>query len=157
MAANPILVDQDKVVVETEISAPAERIFQALTDPQQVRLWSNSPEYELLIWKMAPQVGGEWRSLSRPRTGKEHHTKKFDHQGKILEINPPHLLVYTWTANWHENPAHESIVRWELTPTAKGTKVKVTHSGLRDEPEALLGYSQGWPGLVQQVKKFVEL
>ena len=119
-------------------------------------MWSDSPEYELVIWKMDPQVGGEWRSLSRPRTGKEHHTKKFDHSGKILEIKPPYLLVYTWTANWHENPSHESIVRWELTPTATGTKVKVTHSGLKDEPEALHGYSQGWPGLVQQIKTYLE-
>jgi uncharacterized protein YndB with AHSA1/START domain len=153
MAANPVFVDQDKVVVESEISAPAEKVFQAIIDPAQVQIWSKSPDYELMVWEMDAKAGGAWRSVSR---AKAEPTKVFDHSGKVLEIKPPHLLVYTWTANWHENPAHESIVRWELTPIADGTKVKVTHSGLKDEPKALQGYSQGWPGLVQQIKKHVE-
>lgn len=153
MAANPILVDQDKIVVETEIFAPVEKVFQAITDAVQVRGWSNKPEYELVIWEMDPQVGGAWRSFSRKRS---NPTEQFDHGGKVVEIKPPHLLVYTWTANWHENPAHESMVRWELTPTPKGTKVKVIHSGLKDEPKALQGYGQGWPGLVLEIKKYVE-
>jgi len=47
-------------------------------------------------------------------------------------------------------------VRWELTPTEGGTRVKVTHSGLAQESAARKDYSGGWPGVVQQLKKFVE-
>ena len=42
MATNPILVDQDKIVAEMEIFAPRDRVFQAITDPAQVRLWSDT-------------------------------------------------------------------------------------------------------------------
>ena len=156
MESNPVFGDQDKIVVEMEIFAPVERVFQAIVDPAQVRLWSDGPDYELIVCEIDPRVGGSWRSASRARAGKGDPAQVFDHRGKVLEIKPPNLFVYTWTANWHENPAHESVVRWELTPTAAGTKVKVTHSGLKDEQKALEGYSQGWPGLVQQIKTFLE-
>src|SRR5690349_11299922 len=133
MATNPILVDQDKIVVEMEIFAPIERVFQAIADSAQVRLWSDQLEYELIECEIDPRVGGAWCSVSRSRAGKGDPTQVVDHRGKIVEIQPPNLFVYTWTANWHENPAHQSLVRWELTPTAKGTMVKVTHSSLKDE------------------------
>jgi uncharacterized protein YndB with AHSA1/START domain len=47
-------------------------------------------------------------------------------------------------------------VRWELTPTTKGTLVRVTHSGLAQLPAARTGYSQGWPGLLDALRKFLE-
>jgi uncharacterized protein YndB with AHSA1/START domain len=47
-------------------------------------------------------------------------------------------------------------VRWELTPTGSGTRVKVTHSGLAQLPIARKDYSGGWPGVVEMLKKYVE-
>jgi uncharacterized protein YndB with AHSA1/START domain len=47
-------------------------------------------------------------------------------------------------------------VRWELFPASTGTRVKVTHSGLSEENIARKDYSGGWPGVVEQLKKFVE-
>lgn len=98
MATNPILVDQDKIVVEMEIFAPIERVFQAITDPAQVRLWSDGPDYELTQCEIDPRVGGVWCSVSRPRPGKGDPTQVFDHRGKIVEIKPPNLFAYTWTS-----------------------------------------------------------
>jgi hypothetical protein len=34
--------------------------------------------------------------------------------------------------------------------------VKIIHSGLLQMPSARAGYSQGWPGLVAALKRFVE-
>jgi len=34
--------------------------------------------------------------------------------------------------------------------------VKVTHSGLAQEPVARQDYSGGWPGVVEYLKNFVE-
>ena len=47
-------------------------------------------------------------------------------------------------------------MRWELTPKASGTRVRVTHSGLSNLPVAHTDYTGGWPGVVEQLKKFVE-
>ena len=101
------------------------------------------------------RVGGRWRMevrMPKPHRG----VSLVKHEGEILEIDPPGLLVYTWFGNFHNDLKHRSIVRWELTPTKTGTHVKVTHSGLISEPEAFRDYAGGWPGVLQEVKTFAE-
>ena len=73
-----------------------------------------------------------------------------------MEFDPPRVLAYTWFGNWHDDPTSRTLVRWELTPKQGGTHVKVTHSGLALLPIARKDYSGGWPGVVEQLKKFLE-
>jgi uncharacterized protein YndB with AHSA1/START domain len=82
---------------------------------------------------------------------------RFHCEGEVLEYDPPRLLAYTWIANWHDDAACRTAVRWELTPKAGGTRLKVTHSGLATLPVARKDYSGGWPGVVEQLKQFVEI
>jgi uncharacterized protein YndB with AHSA1/START domain len=81
---------------------------------------------------------------------------KFHCEGEVTEYDPPRALAYTWFANWHDDKQHRTVVRWELSPAGNGTKVKVTHSGLTQENNARRDYSGGWPGVVEQLKKFME-
>jgi uncharacterized protein YndB with AHSA1/START domain len=156
MSTVAVTPDQDAVVAEVEIAAPPERVFQALVDPVQVRRWSENEYCDLTVWEMDVQVGGFWQSVSIPRAGKGDSHARYEHRGRILELKPPFLLAYTWLANFHEPPRRETIVRWELTPTAAGTRVKLTHSGLALESKAREGYSGGWPGVLEVVKKYLE-
>ncbi|HXP16526.1 MAG TPA: SRPBCC domain-containing protein [Terriglobales bacterium] len=150
-----ITPDPDAVIAEVQIAAPPERVFQALTSRAQALQWGASDLFEMTVWEMDPRPGGKWQFISRELTGK-NAGKEYEHHGEILEIDPPRLLVYTWFADWHEPPSHRTVVRWELTPAAHGTKVKLTHSGLRQLPAACQSYSQGWPGLMQALKNFLE-
>ncbi|MGA7907127.1 MAG: SRPBCC domain-containing protein [Candidatus Sulfotelmatobacter sp.] len=153
MATVNITPDRDAVISEIEIAAQPERVFQALIDREQALQWGKGDAFEITQWEMDARPGGKWRFVSRERKAAAQF---FDHHGEILEIDPPRLLAYTWFANWHENPAHRTVVRWELSPTKTGTRVKLTHSGLARLPGGCEGYSQGWPGLLQQIKKFAE-
>jgi uncharacterized protein YndB with AHSA1/START domain len=157
MAIATVTPDQDAIVTEIEILASPQRVFQALIDPKQMREWGSNTNFEVTLWEIDARVGGLWRFVSHEKSGKhETGVSDFDHHGKILELDPPKLLVQTWFANWHESPTRETVVRWELTPTAKGTKLKVTHSGLAQMPSARKGYSGGWSGLLEAIKKYVE-
>jgi|SRR5215469_18686637 len=147
-----ITPDRDAVVSEIEIAAPPDRVFEALVNRDQAFQWSKSDAYQLENWELDARVGGSWRSTSREKAT----SKVFDHHGEVVEVDRPRVLAYSWYANWHSDPAHRTLVRWELTPTRAGTLVKVTHSGLLALPDACTGYSQGWPGLLEQVKNFVE-
>jgi uncharacterized protein YndB with AHSA1/START domain len=157
MTTAHITPDNDAVVTEIEIAAPPDRVFQALTQRDQAMQWGTSKDFEIIEWEMDPRPGGKWTSISKDLTGK-HQTgvSQFEHHGEFLEYDPPRLLVQTWYANWHPDPSHATVVRWELTPTKTGTRLKVTHSGLAALSGAAQGYAQGWPGLVEQVKNFVE-
>ncbi|MGA8273749.1 MAG: SRPBCC domain-containing protein [Candidatus Sulfotelmatobacter sp.] len=146
----------DFIVSEIEIAAPAKRVFQALTDERELTLWFTNPECPVKHWKMDARPGGHYRYATEKGTIVVNGVSEFECHGEIVEIVPPRLLVYTWIANWHENKSLRTIVRWELTPAADGTHVKVTHSGLASEPTAHKDYSGGWPGVMQMLKNFAE-
>jgi uncharacterized protein YndB with AHSA1/START domain len=152
MTKTIITPDRDAVVSEIEIAAPPDRVFEALVNRDQAFQWSNSDAYQLLDWVLEIRVGGKWQSTSREKA----ISRVFDHHGEVVEIDRPRVLAYSWYANWHSDPLHPTLVRWELTPTPTGTHVKLTHSGLAALPDACTGYSQGWPGLLEQVKNFCE-
>jgi len=152
MATAHITPDHDAVVTEVFVAAPPERVFQAIVDREQALQWGTNPSFQVIEWELDPRLGGVWTSVSVEQAS----SRRYEHHGKVLEIAPPRLLVYTWFANWHQLPSHQTIVRWDLSPASGGTRLKVTHSGLAQLPDACKAYSQGWPGLVESIKAFVE-
>ena len=150
--------DQDALISEIEIAAPAERVFQALTESDQLMRWFNGDaNCPVKSWRMDARPGGSYSyATEKSATVVVNGVNEFKCHGDILEIDPPRVLAYTWIANWHLDKERKTVVRWELTPTASGTHVKVTHSGLAQEPEARADYSGGWVGVVEHLKQFVE-
>ena len=139
-----ITPDQDAIVTEIEIAAPPERVFAALTDPAQLMLWwVGTPKGAL--WEMDARPGGKWRyELADPSRKKVlNGVRDFKAHGEITEFDPPRVLAYTWP----------STARWELSATSTGTRVKVTHSGLANEPMVRKDYAGGWPGVLEKLRK----
>jgi uncharacterized protein YndB with AHSA1/START domain len=148
--------DQGAVISEIDIAAPPERVFQALTSADELARWFTNPTCPAKSWAMDARPGGRYRYESLSGTVVVNGVREFECHGEILEVDPPRLLVYSWIANWHEDKALRTVVRWDLTPTAGGTHVQVTHSGLAQEDVARKDYSGGWPGVVQSLKNFAE-
>lgn len=151
MPTSIVTPDQDTIITEIDIAAPAERVFAAICDEEVVR--RRSPHLEL--FEMDLRVGGKWRldiKMPKPHRG----VTVVKHEGEVLEIDPPRLLAYSWYANFHSDPKHRSVVRWDLTPTKSGTHVKVTHSGLASEPAACKDYAGGWPGVLEEIRVYTE-
>jgi uncharacterized protein YndB with AHSA1/START domain len=156
MAHAVLTSDQDAIISEVDIKAPAQRVFQALTDPQQLLRWWTSEECPTEYFEIEARPGGKWRFGSKPSKLVVNGVSQFFCEGEVMECDPPRLLTYTWIANWHDDKSRRTVVRWELTPTKDGTRVKVTHSGLAQEAGARKDYSGGWPGVVESLKQFVE-
>jgi uncharacterized protein YndB with AHSA1/START domain len=151
MASARVTPDHGTIISEIDIAAPPERVFKAISDADEIR--RRGPN--LGVFEMDTRVGGKWL-LEMPCPKPYKGFEVIRHGGEILELDPPRLLVYTWTANFHKDPNARSIVRWELTPTKSGTHVKLTHSGLASEPEACKDYAGGWPGVLAELKTFSE-
>ena len=150
----------DTVVAEIDIAAPPARVFAALTDAGQLAAWwGKEPSVHLSLFEMDARPGGRWRYRAAPaRSVSDGHVgdqlrrngaEEFEAHGEVLEYDPPSLLVWSWIANWHEQPTHQTIVRWELTPTPTGTRVRVIHSGLASEDTARKDYGKGWVGVLR--------
>jgi uncharacterized protein YndB with AHSA1/START domain len=155
MATTSVTTDQDAVISEIEIVAPPDRVFKALVDAQALERWFKNPDCPAHSWQMDPRVGGLYRYTTQGTTSVNGVTE-FECHGKILELDPPRILVYTWIANWHDDETRSTTVRWELSSTAAGTRVKVTHSGLATLPVARKDYSGGWTGVLDMLKQFTE-
>jgi uncharacterized protein YndB with AHSA1/START domain len=153
VATTAITPEGNAVVSEIEIAAPPARVFQALTQPDQLMRWWRNEVCTPELWEVDARPGGRWRCKQKSTTMTINGRSEFEIAGEIVEIEPPRLLVYTWTATWDQQPS-SSVVRWELTPNGKGTKVKVTHSGLA--PELAKDYSGGWPDVVGRLRNFAE-
>ena len=148
--------DQDALVTEIEIAAPAERIYQALTDSAQLKRWFGDSSCPAKTWKMDARLGGKYNYATEKAGVAINGMSQFECHGEILEYDPPRLLTYSWIANWHDDKQRTTTVRWELESRGKVTHVKVTHSGLAVETVAREDYRGGWPGVLNQLKNFTE-
>jgi uncharacterized protein YndB with AHSA1/START domain len=149
MATSRVTPDADSIVSEIAISAPPERVFQALVDPSQVvRWWGHTSTYRCTEFQSDLRPGGKWR-----KAGLNAEGQTFELTGEYLEIDPPRLLVQSWVASW--TGAVKTTVRWELEPTKQGTLVRIRHTGLASHPELAKSYS-GWPRLLGWLQALLE-
>jgi uncharacterized protein YndB with AHSA1/START domain len=147
----------DSIVLKIEIAAPPERVFKSLTDSTEIVQWFNNAECPVKVWKMDPRMGGRYSyETDQSKTVVVNGVDTFQCHGEIVEFDPPRLLAYTWISSWHVDKQKETVVRWELTPSPRGTVVKMTHSGLADEAKAREEYRGGWPSLLKNLKAFTE-
>lgn len=153
----------DSVTATIEILAPPERVFAALTDqPQLFTWWGREPSVELTAFEMDARLGGHWSFRCKPVTShgavgeqlKQNDTQEFEAHGEVLVFEPPYRLAWSWSANWHRDPQAVTTVHWELIPTATGTFVRVTHSGLASDVVAYKDYTSGWVGVLRLLNGF---
>ncbi len=167
MTDSKVAPEQDAVVCEIEIEAPPERVFEALSDAKQLfEWWGKEPSVELSVFEMDARPGGRWRFRCKPAPGAKHGAvdeqlrrngaHEFEAYGEILEYVPPRLVVWSWIANWHEQPTRLTTVRWDLFPTRNGTRVRVTHSGLTHEPISRKDYTGGWQGVLRLLSQHLQ-
>ncbi len=99
----------DAIVQEILIKAPAERVFEALTNPaQRVQWWGAEGRFQATQMESDLRPGGAWMMSGNGVGG-----RPFTVSGKYLQIERPRLLVFTWLPSWQEN-AYETTVRFDL-------------------------------------------
>lgn len=129
---------QGTIHAVVEIAAPPERVFQALTDPDELVAWWGSPDtYQTTAWEADLRVGGTWRSR-----GHGHDGKPFSVCGEYLEVDPPRRLAYSWQYDW--NPGHVTTVRYQLDPIPGGTRLTVRHEGFAGHMDSCSSHAAGW-------------
>ena len=141
-------VARTPVVVERTFNAPVETVWKALTEPDQMKQWYFD---ELTDFK--PEVG------FATKVNVHHDGTDFLHLWKVTEAVPNKKIAYTWSYEGHHG---ESLVIFELFPDGKGTRLKLTHSGLEtfegDKfPKYARGnFAKGWNALAGCLAEHLE-
>jgi uncharacterized protein YndB with AHSA1/START domain len=148
---SPITVHDDEIVQEVTIKGPAERIFAALTKPDELlKWWSAEEKFHVVHAECNLQPGGKW--LMRVAGGRKDEPSPSTVYGEYRAIESPHLLSYTWLREKEDYP--ETLVRWDLSEKDGYTTVRVTHSGLVSE--SLRARNSGWPLVVSLLQSYIE-
>jgi uncharacterized protein YndB with AHSA1/START domain len=145
---NPTTVS-DAIVQEITINAHADRIFEALTEPQErMKWWGSEGRFQVQQFESDLRPGGKWTMRGTGIGG-----RPFVVRGEYREVERPTLLVFTWLPDWYEN-ATETLVRWELKPNNGATVVRLTHSGLTTE--AARTSHRGWPQILEWLRVHID-
>ena len=122
------MTDTLSVVVERDMPFPPEKIWRALTQPHLIEAWLMKNDFKPVVGhrfslRMDPQ--GNWNGVV---------------DCQVLAVEPNKTLSYTWGAY-----DLKSVVIWTLTPTGKGTHLRMEQSGFRrDQPQYYQGAQGGW-------------
>ena len=134
------------IVKEITINAPVEKVFSALTDPQQLPKWWG---HGVDSWESDLCAGGRWISHGTFGDGSKFSV------GGIYRIVQPPALVETMCQHWGEG-APETIFRYDLTEIDGKTHLRLTHAGFpnkqfRDDHST--SWDQSLTGLVAFVAR----
>ncbi len=137
----------EAIKMEIEIAAAPERVFRALTDPRQLMAWFGGSKH----WEIDLRVGGRWVA-----NGFDESCGDWEMKGKIVEMDPPRVLAYTWNTDVQHDRGLQTEVRYELVRTDKGTRLYLTHKGFAGNLEAFASYRGGWPIELDLLRSYAE-
>ena len=141
----------DTIIVEIDIAAPPEHVFQAWIDPKQrLAWWGDDQTYRSTKLDSDLRVGGKWRTEGKSADGKE-----FSVFGQYTRVEPPKALAFTWNHDWGGPEMPETHVLVELIPTSSGTHVTVTHSGFTAAPERD-DHNRGWQRVLGWLRSYLQ-
>lgn len=132
-------------VYELYIKTTPERLWRAITDPEQ-RVRFNFG---------AAIVSNEWTPGGRFAMSSRGGGILLG-EGEFLEVDPPRRLVHSMVALFSEGAKREgrSRVTWEIEPVGDSCRLILTHDQLREGADpALFG---GWPMILSGLKTWLE-
>ena len=129
---NTVAAETRSVIIEREMPHPPEKIWRALTQPHLIAEWL---------------MKGDFKPV------KDHRFKFTADWGavdcQVMAIEPNKTLSYTWAAY-----GLKSVVTWTLTPTGKGTHLRMEQSGFRpDQEQAYQGAKFGWQKFLAKLEE----
>lgn len=118
--------DGYEATFERVLDQPPEKVWKALTDPEEIETWFVRTELE-------PRVGGRYV---------EHHEHVgMSMEGEVTRWDPPHAFGHTWWAD-PDGGYQEASILWEITAEGSGSRLVMTHRF--KDIEGADGIMAGW-------------
>ena len=137
----------EPLIVERTYNAPADRVWKAITELDQMRQWY------FKLAEFRAEIGFEFQFEGGPKG------KTYLHKCQVTEVVPGKKLQYSWRYDGYEG---NSFVTFELFEEGDKTRLKLTHEGLEtfaaSNPDfAKENFMKGWTSIIgTSLKDFVE-
>ncbi len=130
------------VIIEREFPHPPEKVWRALTQRELLTDWMMPNDFQAVVghkFKFTAQPVANWDGVV---------------EGEVLEVQPHTKLAYRWGVGATSPGAIISVVTLTLTPTDKGTHLRMEQSGFRpDQERNLQGANYGWQRFLGGLEK----
>ena len=132
-------------VYVTFIRTTAERLWSALTDPNQMKAYWFGMHFET-VWK----AGAEWKMLFPD--GRVADT------GEILEIERPKRIRLKWRNEFRPELKAEgyALCTIDIEPYGDAMRLSIAHTIERAESKFIQAVSGGWPKILSNLKSLLE-
>ena len=146
---NGKIAEKTSLEIVRFINVPANRVYEAWTDPAQLRQWFGPENVRTRNITADVRVGGKYRwDLTSPE-GEEMSAF-----GEYKELVPGKRIVFTW--RWDDDEAWEnrtSVVTIKLFERPGGTELRFRHEQLPSE-ESRDRHNDGWNSLLDRLEQF---
>jgi len=126
--------------VESVLNLSPDAVYRAFTD--RIDEWFAVPG----SLTTDPAAGGLYR-FETEMDGRRH-----PHYGRFLALSPGERVEMTWVTGSPGTLGAETVVTVELNAEPGGTRVRLRHSGFRDEPSRD-GHRDAWPLVLAHLEK----
>lgn len=131
-----------KITVETKVRAPASRVWQAYTTPEDIVQWNAaSDDWHTTTSSVDLRVGGAFSSRMEAKDG----SFGFDFAGTYTAVVPERLLEYSFG---------DRLAKIEFTEMSDGVNVKVTFDA--EETHSIEQQQGGWQAILDNFARHVE-
>lgn len=135
------MTEMRSVVVEREMPHPPEKIWRALTQPHLIAEWLMKNDFSPIVGHRF-NLSGDWGGVL---------------DCEVLAVEANRSLSYTWNFA-HDDAAYalQSVVTFTLTPSSKGTLLRMEQAGFRPEQkQAFGGAKAGWQQFFAKLEEVV--
>jgi uncharacterized protein YndB with AHSA1/START domain len=136
------------LIVRKSIRASPERIFDAWTQPEHLKLWWGPNSVKCINAEVDLCVGGRYRIANQFPDGKILWIS-----GEFETIERPHKLVYTWRVGSEAAAAERVTVTFEVRGDV--TDVIVMHERIPTQAMRDM-HEQGWVGCLDGLVDYLE-
>jgi uncharacterized protein YndB with AHSA1/START domain len=133
------------LVARRTIRASVERVFDAWTDPVQLRAWWGPRPVTCSGAEVDLRTGGRYRIVNALPDG-----GTLTIHGEFRLVEAPHRLVYTWCIG--DDPKETSLVSVRFEPRGDATEVIVVHEDIAAEP-VRDSHEKGWSGCLDGLER----
>ncbi len=148
-----------QLVVRRTLRATPERVFEAFTDPEQLKQWWWPSGFTAPAAEVDLRVGGAYRIAMRwPEYIPEESHFSHSMGGEYYEIDRPHRLVMSGRAiNEEQGELFATLIELTLEDSAEGTLLTMRQSYFEPMPPeaALEGAEQGWAEQLDKLERLL--
>ena len=143
VAATGNATETRSVVIERELPHPPEKVWRALTQPALLAEWMMANDFQ-------PVVGHRFKFTAEPVANWDGVVRC-----EVLEVQPHSKLSYRWGVGGADAASGLStVVTLTLTPTGKGTLLRMEQSGFGPGREQnIQGAKYGWQRFLGGLEK----